>query len=88
MSGAQAAMGAGEARRKLLQDQMDAQRNIGLQKLQVAQSALGQNLPNLGTTETQPYTKNPLTGAFGGALAGSKFGVPGSIIGGLLGLLG
>jgi len=88
MSGANTVMQAGEARRKLLQDQMDAQRNIGLQKLQVAQSALGQGIPNLGTTTSEPYTKNPLTGAFGGALAGSKFGVPGSILGGLLGLLG
>lgn len=88
MSGATAAMQAGAARQQLLQQQMDAQRNIGLQKLQVAQSALGQGIPNLGTTTTEPYSKNPLTGAFGGALAGSKFGVPGTILGGLLGLLG
>lgn len=88
MSGATAAMQAGAARQQLLQQQMDAQRNIGLQKLQVAQSALGQGIPNLGQTTTEPYSKNPLTGAFGGALAGSKFGVPGTILGGLLGLLG
>ena len=88
-AGAQAAMGAGGARQQLLQQQMDAQRNIGLQKLQVAQSALGVGLPNLGTTTTTPYTKNVGAGALGGAAAGYQLGGPyGAAIGGLLGLFG
>ena len=83
-AGAQAAMGAGGARQ-----QMDAQRNIGLQKLQVAQSALGMGLPNLGTSTTTPYTKNVGAGALGGAAAGYQLGGPyGAAIGGLLGLFG
>jgi len=31
---------------------------------------------------------NPITTAMGGALIGSKFGVPGALLGGGLGLLG
>jgi hypothetical protein len=86
MSGAQAAMGAGSARQQLLQQQLDAQRNIGLQKLQVAQSALGQGLPNLGQTTTTPYTKNVGAGVLGGAAAGFQMGGPwGAALGGLLG---
>lgn len=89
MSGAQAAMGAGSARQQLLQQQMDAQRNIGLQKLQVAQSALGQGIPNLGQTTSTPYTKNVGAGALGGAAAGFQLGGPyGAALGGLLGLFG
>ena len=93
MAGAQAAMGAGGARQQLLQQQMDAQRNIGLQKLQTAQSALGMGLPNLGTTTTTPYTRNVGAGALGGALAGYQLGGKdnsglGAALGGLLGLLG
>ena len=88
-AGGQAAMGAGGARQKLLQDQMDAQRNIGLQKLQTAQSALGMGLPNLGTTTTTPYTRNVGAGALGGAAAGYQIGGPyGAAFGALLGLLG
>ena len=87
MSGATAAMQAGAARQQLLQQQMDAQRNIGLQKLQIAQSALGQGLPNLGQTTTTPYTKNVGAGALGGAAAGYQLGGPwGAALGGLLGL--
>jgi hypothetical protein len=86
MSGATAAMQAGAARQQLLQQQMDAQRNIGLQKLQIAQSALGQGLPNLGQTTTTPYTKNVGAGALGGAAAGFQMGGPwGAVLGGLLG---
>lgn len=94
MAGANAVMGAGGARQQLLQQQLDAQRNIGLQKLQVAQSALGMGLPNLGTTTTTPYTRNVGAGALGGALAGAQLGSAfpgvgtgiGAALGGLLGL--
>jgi len=85
--GAQAAMQAGTARQQLLQQQMDAQRNIGLQKLGIAQSALGQGIPNLGQTTTTPYTRNVGAGALGGAAAGYQLGGPwGAALGGLLGL--
>lgn len=89
MSGANAAMQAGAARQQLLQQQMDAQRNIGLQKLGISQSALGQGIPNLGQTTSTPYTKNVGAGALGGAAAGFQLGGPlGAALGGLLGLFG
>jgi hypothetical protein len=96
LGGAQAVMGAGGARQALDQQQMDAIRNIGLQRLGVVQSSLGAQPANLGQIATTPYSQNVGAGALGGALAGAKLGsvVPGvgtaigAGIGGLLGLLG
>jgi len=95
LSGAQAVMGAGGARQALDQQQMDAIRNIGLQRLGVVQSSLGAQPANLGMVATTPYSQNPASGALGGALAGAKLGsvIPGvgtaigAGIGGILGLL-
>ena len=89
LGGAQAVMAAGGARQALDQQQMDAIRNIGLQRLGVVQSSLGAQPANLGMQSTTPQYSNPAAGALGGALAGGKlFGVPGAIGGGILGLLG
>ena len=96
LGGAQAVMGAGGARQALDQQQMDAIRNIGLQRLGVVQSSLGAQPANLGMVATTPYTQNVASGALGGALAGAKLGsiVPGvgtgigAGVGALLGLLG
>jgi hypothetical protein len=96
LGGAQAVMGAGGARQALDQQQMDAIRNIGLQRLGVVQSSLGAQPANLGMQATTPYSQNVGAGALGGALAGAKLGsiVPGigtgigAGIGGILGLLG
>ena len=96
LGGAQAVMGAGGARQALDQQQMDAIRNIGLQRLGVVQSSLGAQPANLGMVATTPYSQNVASGALGGALAGAKLGsiVPGvgtaagAIGGALLGLLG
>ena len=87
-AGGQAVMGAGGARQQLLQQQLDAQRNIGIEKLRVAQSALGQSLPNLGITETQPYTRNVGAGILGGAATGYKLGGGNPYLAALGGLLG
>jgi len=88
MSGAQAVMGAGQAQQQMTQQQYDALRNIGMEKLGVAQSGLGQAIPNLGGTTSTPTSKNVLSSALGGAGAGFQFGGPvGAAIGGLLGLL-
>ena len=95
LGGAQAVMGAGGARQALDQQQMDAIRNIGLQRLGVVQSSLGAQPANLGMVATTPYTQNVGAGALGGALAGAQLGsvVPGigtaigAIGGGILGLL-
>jgi hypothetical protein len=89
LGGAQAVMGAGGARQALDQQQMDAIRNIGLQRLGIVQSSLGAQPANLGQVATTPNYSNPASGALGGALAGGQlFGVPGAVAGGILGLLG
>ena len=89
LGGAQAVMGAGGARQALDQQQMDAIRNIGLQRLGVVQSSLGAQPANLGMQATTPSYSNPASGALGGALAGGQlFGPVGAVAGGVLGLLG
>jgi hypothetical protein len=91
ISGGQAVMGLGGARQQLEQAQMDALRNIGLEKLQISSGGLSTQLPNLGMTTTQPYYQNRTAGALGGAAAGYQFsgGSPyGAAIGGLLGYFG
>jgi hypothetical protein len=95
LGGAQAVMGAGGARQAADQQQIDAIRNIGLQRLGIVQSSLGASPANLGGTVATPMYSNPAAGALGGALAGAQLGsvVPGigtavgAIGGGLLGLL-
>jgi len=90
LGGAQAVMGAGGARQALEQQQMDAIRNIGLQRLGVVQSSLGAQPANLGMQSTTPQYSNPAAGALGGAAAGFKLsgGNPlGAVAGGILGLL-
>jgi hypothetical protein len=89
LGGAQAVMGAGGARQAMDQQQMDAIRNIGLQRLGIVQSSLGASPANLGGTVSTPNYSNPAAGALGGALAGGQlFGPIGAIGGGILGLLG
>jgi hypothetical protein len=89
LGGAQAVMGAGGARQAMDQQQMDAIRNIGLQRLGIVQSSLGASPANLGGTVSTPNYSNPTAGALGGALAGGQlFGPIGAIGGGILGLLG
>ena len=89
LGGAQAVMGAGGARQAADQQQMDAIRNIGLQRLGIVQSSLGAQPANLGGTVSTPMYSNPGAGALGGALAGGQlFGPIGAIGGGILGLLG
>jgi hypothetical protein len=95
LGGAQAVMGAGGARQAAEQQQMDAIRNIGLQRLGIVQSSLGAQPANLGGTVSTPMYSNTGAGALGGALAGAQLGsvIPGvgtavgAIGGGLLGLL-
>jgi len=89
LQGGQNVLALGGARQALEQQQLDAIRNIGLQKLGIVQSSLGANPANLGGTTQTPYTRNAASGALGGALAGGQmFGPIGAIGGGILGLLG
>jgi len=89
MTGAQAVMGAGQAQQQFTQQQLDALRGIGVEKLGIAQSGLSASLPNLGGSTSTPTYKNPLSSALGGAGYGYQFGgLPGAGIGAILGLLG
>lgn len=90
LTGAQAVMGAGSAQQQLTQQQMDALRNIGVEKLGISQGAMSTALPNAGSSTTTPTYSNPLSSALGGAGYGYTFGggsPTGAAIGGLLGLL-
>jgi hypothetical protein len=88
LGGAQAVMGAGGARQALDQQQMDAIRNIGLQRLGVVQSSLGAQPANLGQVATTPYSQNVGAGLLGGALAGSQLAGVAGLTGGTGALLG
>jgi len=89
IQGGQNVMALGGARQAFEQQQLDALRNIGLQKLGIVQSSLGASPANLGGSVSTPYTRNAASGALGGALAGGQmFGPVGAIGGGILGLLG
>jgi len=91
--GAMDVLGLGGARQQLTQQELDAIRNIGLERLGVSTAGA---MPNLGMTQTSPVYRNYGAGALGGALAGATLGkaIPGlgtglgAGIGGLLGLLG
>jgi len=89
IQGGQNVLALGGARQAFEQQQLDALRNIGLQKLGIVQSSLGASPANLGGSVSTPYSRNVASGALGGALAGGQlFGPIGAIGGGILGLLG
>lgn len=98
MTGAQAVMSAEQQRQQLAQARLDAARNLASERLGLTGSALGQNVPNLGTSTTTPIYRNPTISGLGGALGGAQLGSLiggtanpqyagyGAILGGLLGL--
>lgn len=94
--GAMDLLGLGGTRRQMTQEQLDAMRNLPLERLQITQSALSGGLPNLGMTQTTPTYRNAGAGTLGGALAGAQLGsaIPGlgtgigAGLGALIGLLG
>jgi hypothetical protein len=90
LGGAQQVMGAGGARQQLEQQQLDAMRNLGMQRLGIQSSALGIQPGNLGQTSSTPLYQNRAAGALGGALAGQQLGGGGwgALAGGLLGYFG
>lgn len=94
--GAMDVMGLGGSRQQFQQQQMDALRNIGLERLGISQGALTGQLPNLGMTTTSPLYRNTGAGVLGGSLIGSQIGKGiegvgpgwGALFGGLLGGFG
>jgi hypothetical protein len=96
IQGGQNVMALGGARQAFEQQQLDALRNIGIQRLGVSQSGLGFSPGALGGSTTTPYSRNVGAGLLGGALAGSQIaglsnnaisGGTGAALGALLGLL-
>jgi hypothetical protein len=93
--GAMDVLSLGGARQQMTQQEMDALRNIGLERLAILQGALSGNLPNLGMTQTSPLYRNVGSSILGGSLIGSQIGKGiqsigpglGAGIGALLGLL-
>lgn len=92
--GAMDVMGLGGARQAFTQQQLDALRNIGLERLGISQAGISLNLPNLGMTQQTPLYQNRAAGALGGGLAGAQLGGlvglgagPGAALGALAGLL-
>tara|TARA_R110000796_G_scaffold59629_6_gene137597 strand:- start:26 stop:922 length:897 start_codon:yes stop_codon:yes gene_type:complete len=82
-----ALMGLGGSRQQFAQQQMDAERNLNLQRLSLMQGAIGLQPANLGGSSSSPTYSNPVSGALGGAIAGGQmFGPYGAAAGGLLGL--
>jgi hypothetical protein len=97
LQGGQNVLALGGARQAFEQQQLDALRNIGIQRLGISQSGLGFNPAALGGSTTTPYSRNLGAGALGGAMAGSQLaglsggaigGGTGAAIGALLGLFG
>jgi len=71
MMAAQTAMALGGTRQQLAQQQLDAQRNLGLERLGIMQSALGLQPANLGQSQTSPVFQNTGANVLGGALGGA-----------------
>jgi len=78
------------------QQKLDAARNLGLERLNVAQGALSLQPANLGGSTTTPIYRNQTASALGGALGGASLGSLfggtsgaqyGALAGGLLGFL-
>jgi hypothetical protein len=88
MRGYQNAMNLGLTRQQFAQLGLDAQRNLPLQRLAIQQAAMSAQPANLGSTSSQPTSRNVLTGALGGAAAGAQFGPWGALAGGVLGAFG
>ncbi len=92
--GAMDVLGLGGARQAFTQQQLDAMRNLGLERLGISQAGLSLNLPNLGMTQQTPLYQNRAAGILGGALGGAQLGQmagfgtgTGAALGALAGLL-
>lgn len=56
------------------QQKLDAARNLGLERLNVAQGALSLQPANIGSSQTSPIYRNQTASALGGALGGAQLG--------------
>lgn len=86
---AQNLMGLGGARQQLAQQQLDAARNLGMQRLGITSGALGLQPANLGVSQTSPMYQNRAATNMGLALGAAgllsmPWGSGGGTVGGAL----
>lgn len=74
LSGANAVMLTELQRQQLEQQRLDAQRNLGSERLGITSGALGMNIPNLGMSSTTPLYNNTAGNFLSGALTGGYIG--------------
>jgi hypothetical protein len=74
MSGANAVMLAQMQRQQLEQQRLDAQRNLGMERLGITGGALGLQPARTGETSTQPLYSSTLGSALSGGLTGAYIG--------------
>lgn len=87
MAGLQNVMNLGLTRQQFSQRELDAIRNLPMQRLGIIQSALSTQPGNIGQTTSQNTYRNVGAGVLGGAAAGSAFGPYGALAGGILGAI-
>jgi hypothetical protein len=74
LTGANAGMEAQMRQQALRQAQLDAARNIGIERLGITSGSLGIGIPNLGSSSTQPLYSSTAGSALSGGLTGAYIG--------------
>jgi len=74
MAGLQTSLGLGTTRTALEQARLDALRNLGTERLGITSGALGMNIPNLGSSSSQPLYNNTAGNLLSGGLTGAYIG--------------
>jgi len=74
MTGLQTSLGLGTTRTALEQARLDALRNLGTERLGITSAALGMNIPNLGSSSSQPLYNNTAGNLLSGGLTGAYIG--------------
>jgi hypothetical protein len=74
LTGANAVMEAQMRQQALRQARLDAERNIGIERLGITSGALGIGIPNLGGSTSQPLYSSTAGSALSGGLTGAYIG--------------
>jgi len=74
IAGLQTSLGLYTTRTALEQARLDALRNLGTERLGITSGALGMNIPNLGSSSSQPLYNNTAGNLLSGGLTGAYIG--------------
>jgi len=74
LTGANAVMEAQMRQQALRQARLDAERNLGIERLGITSGSLGIGIPNLGGSTSQPLYSSTAGGALSGGLTGGYIG--------------